>query len=92
MDIQQVLTSRGKQYGNFLHDATICQELKDVIWKYIPDDLMPDQTQALEMICVKIARILNGNPNYTDSWDDIAGYATLISNRLREGDDSIERL
>ena len=31
------------------------------------------------MIAVKIARILNGDPNHFDSWIDIAGYATLAA-------------
>jgi len=30
------------------------------------------------MILHKIARILNGDPEYSDNWHDIAGYATLI--------------
>jgi hypothetical protein len=35
------------------------------------------------MICHKMARIMNGDPNYVDSWADIAGYATLVANRLK---------
>ena len=26
--------------------------------------------------------IINGDPNYIDSWVDIAGYATLVADRL----------
>lgn len=46
-------------------------------------DLDPDQREALEMIAHKIARILNGDPNYADSWHDVAGYATLVADRLQ---------
>lgn len=35
------------------------------------------------MICHKMARIINGDPNYRDSWDDVAGYATLVAKRLK---------
>jgi hypothetical protein len=35
------------------------------------------------MIAHKIGRILNGDPDYIDSWDDIAGYAKLVADRLR---------
>jgi len=35
------------------------------------------------MIFSKIARILNGDPNHLDSWTDIAGYATLVADRLQ---------
>ena len=34
------------------------------------------------MIACKIARILSGDPNWRDHWDDIAGYATLVAERL----------
>ena len=41
-----------------------------------------DQNEALQMICHKIARIVNGDPDYADSWVDIAGYAKLVADRL----------
>jgi hypothetical protein len=34
------------------------------------------------MITHKISRILNGDPNYDDSWRDIAGYAMLVVKEL----------
>jgi len=40
------------------------------------------QLEAMEMILHKISRISNGDPNYADSWRDIAGYATLVADRL----------
>lgn len=45
--------------------------------------MQDDQKEALEMIASKIARILNGNTNNEDSWRDIAGYATLVADRLK---------
>jgi hypothetical protein len=44
--------------------------------------LAPDQREALAMIANKLGRILNGDPNYADSWMDIAGYAKLVADRL----------
>ena len=41
-----------------------------------------DAAEALDMIQHKIARILNGDPNYIDSWTDIIGYARLVEKRL----------
>ena len=35
------------------------------------------QQEALDMIATKMSRILTGNPNEPDHWDDIAGYAFL---------------
>jgi hypothetical protein len=44
--------------------------------------LADDQQEALDMICHKIGRIINGDPDYADSWHDIAGYAQLVADRL----------
>lgn len=81
--ISQILEDRGKRYGKFVDHARITQELKKVMkatdnWVI----LKPDQVEALEMVAHKIGRILNGDPDYADSWDDIAGYAKLVGDRL----------
>lgn len=79
--IDETLNERGARYGKFDGHAEIAQELKRVIWK--SSDLLDDSKhEALEMIAHKIARILNGDPNYDDSWRDIAGYATLIVKQI----------
>jgi len=84
--ITQTLEERGTRYGKFIGQAEISQHLKQLIWQYAEDrrcELAPDQSEALSMIAHKIARILNGDPNYADSWVDIAGYAKLVSDRLQ---------
>lgn len=81
--IDQVLEERGSRYGEFKNHAEIAQSLKNQIHFYDGwHKLTPDMREALEMICHKMARILNGDPNYADSWTDIAGYATLVEKRL----------
>lgn len=82
-DITTTLTERGSRYGKFKDHARISQELKAVMhgrsgW----DRLKPDQREALDMVQHKVARILNGDPDYADSWVDIAGYAKLVADRL----------
>lgn len=84
--IDQTLNERGERYGTFKNHAAIAQELKRAIFRHMdqvshvePD---ADQLEALEMICHKIARIVNGDPDYADSWVDIAGYAKLVADRL----------
>lgn len=47
------------------------------------ESLSSDKKEALEMIAHKIARILNGDPNYADSWHDIVGYAKLVEDSLQ---------
>ena len=87
MNINATLEERGKKYGEFKDHAHISQRLKHIINVNLRDrgkSLDYDQHEALEMICHKIARIINGDPDYADSWVDIAGYATLVANRLEE--------
>lgn len=84
-DINTTLTERGKRYGTFKDHAEISQGFKELLVVIVEDrktDLACDQREALDMIFHKIARILNGDPNYADSWHDIAGYAQLVADRL----------
>jgi hypothetical protein len=81
--VDAVLDERGARYGKFITHAEITQLLKCVIFNSRDDlELAADQREALEMICHKIGRIINGDPNYADSWLDIAGYAKLVADRL----------
>lgn len=83
--ITQVLEERGSRYGNFLDHARITYRLKNVAHGFAAEKgkiFDPDQAEALDMIFHKIGRILNGDPNYADSWIDIAGYAKLVADRL----------
>ena len=82
-DIHTTLQERGNRYGAFSGHALITQNLKDSMrdtrnWSTLDDS----KKEALEMIAHKIGRILNGDPNYADSWVDIAGYAQLIVDQL----------
>jgi hypothetical protein len=81
-DITQTLQERGQRYGVFTRHAEISQQLKQVIEGYQTKVLAADQQEALDMICHKIGRIINGDPDYADSWHDIAGYAQLVADRL----------
>lgn len=84
-DITSTLEERGNRYGDFLGHAKITQKLKKRMratkkWK----SLSADKKEALEMIAHKIGRILNGDPDYKDSWVDIEGYAHLVSATLKD--------
>ena len=46
--------------------------------------LRDDQKEALEMVVHKIGRILNGDPDYQDSWTDIIGYTRLVEVDLEQ--------
>ena len=86
-DIKAMLAGREARYGSFEGHARISQDLKEVMHERSGwDRLKPDQREALEMVQHKVARILNGDPTYADNWIDIAGYATLVANRLEKGE------
>lgn len=83
-DVQDLLSERGKEYGDYRTNATLSQALKDVMhsapaW----NKLSLDKKESLEMIALKISRILNGNSNSYNGWSDIIGYATLIAITLK---------
>lgn len=82
--IDEVLNERGTRYGAFPEHARITQELKQIMWlspKWA--HLTYAQREALEMVAHKIGRILNGDPNYLDSWVDIVGYTQLVVDQLK---------
>ena len=83
--IEEILEERGKRYGSFEDHSVISQSLKNVM-KVTSNynKLTQDKKEALEMIQHKIARILNGDPEYKDSWVDIAGYSKLIADTLKD--------
>jgi hypothetical protein len=84
-DVDAILDSRAKDYGKFIEGAEIMQMLKRVVHNYIEKRGTPlafDQREAIDMIIHKLGRIINGNPDKVDHWVDIAGYATLVAERL----------
>jgi hypothetical protein len=91
--IEQILKDRGSVYGDFGDNAAMAQDLKGLIKKWQPTKyaMSIEQAEALDMISTKLSRIVTGDPSYPDNWDDIAGYATLIANRLRGNNDSITK-
>ena len=85
-DVDAILNERATTYGRFVDVAEIAQEIKATIRigdTNRSEDLPADQIEALDMIASKIARILSGDSDYADSWIDIAGYATLVAERIK---------
>ena len=84
-NVNDMLKGREGRYGSFEGHAKIAQDLKAVMQERSGwDNLAPDQKEALEMVQHKIARILNGDPNYIDNWVDLVGYSQLVVNRLEK--------
>ena len=84
--VEETLNERAKDYGTFRDSAALMQGIKRLLADHAAKHdktFADDQWEALEMIVHKIGRIVNGNPDKVDSWVDIAGYATLIADRLQ---------
>jgi len=90
--IEDVLKDREKVHGKYSTHSVVSQRLKYLIRSQdIFDGLPYSQRESLEMICHKIARILNSTDDNFDSWFDIAGYSMLIVNELERGRNDKER-
>lgn len=77
-DVKNILSEREKTHGSFADVASMSQQLKAAMsmsknWLV----LNSAQREALEYIAMKMARILSGDRNYRDHWQDIGGYAKL---------------
>ena len=85
-DVDAILNERAATYGSFISVALFAQEMKEVIRSALDEQnvtLQADHQEALDMIASKIARIITGDSHHRDSWLDIAGYATLVADRIQ---------
>lgn len=80
--IQQILNERNSTHGHWKKQACAAYMIREAIEDNVAKTLRPYQSEALNMIIVKISRIISGDPNIQDHWEDIAGYATLVAKEL----------
>lgn len=87
--VDEIVKARGGTtgpYGLFYNNASTAQAIKELLrsgqsW----DKLDVDEKEALDLIILKVSRIITGNdPHYIDNWDDIQGYAKIVADRLRQ--------
>ena len=87
---EEILTERGKDYGDFGRQAFFQAQLKLTLKLALSEQAtrtgrVPNAAEeaAMEMICVKLSRLAYGNIHHLDSWQDISGYAELVVNLLK---------
>lgn len=73
----KLTAERGTTHGPAALQFKTAQDFKNVIRSAAGSSTSPVQLEALEMIAVKMSRILHGNSGEPDHWDDIMGYAHL---------------
>lgn len=85
MSIHDILDERHQTHGTFHEVADVSVGLRHMLLCVLMEkkkNLPCDQEEALVHICTKMSRVVNGNNNHVDNWRDIAGYATLVADRL----------
>lgn len=83
--VETMLSERKKTHGNFRGHARCTQRLKSVLrdeLEIMGKTLTMEQQEALDMIFHKIGRMVAGDANFIDHWDDLAGYSTLVAKIL----------
>lgn len=82
--VDATLSQRQSQYGCYEDVAHVTQQILSALRVGNYDELPAPMKESLHMIASKMARIVNGDPEYLDNWHDIGGYAKLIE-KLIEG-------
>lgn len=92
LDAAKLTDERGSTHGPADEQFRTAQEFKEVIrrahnnrQKLGLGPIDPIQLEALEMDSVKSSRILWGNPNEPDHWDDKMGYSHLGKTKGKNG-------
>jgi hypothetical protein len=80
-----ILEEREVTHGDFEMKSIWIQEImENLVGLDSWENMSADQRESIHMILVKLSRIIYGNYDHVDHWDDIAGYATLVSERLNK--------
>jgi hypothetical protein len=86
----EVLNEREATHGDYAVTARVATELKASFIAGVGragkvPDVAKDSVwmESANIICTKLARIASGDHNCKDTWKDIAGYANLVSERLK---------
>jgi len=82
---QELINTRAGTHGEYSENSAATWDMMRILmgqsnWPILDDT----KRHACYMIVHKLSRILAGNPNEPDHWNDIAGYATLASDRCTE--------
>ena len=84
---QALLNERATTHGSFRDNARIAQALKNS-FRACPgwERMGPVHRESLDLIALKLARILSGKFDNAEHWIDISGYAQLVVNTLADSD------
>lgn len=80
---EQLLAERRTTHGEYSDHARCTQNIMRAMMSEKNWDTLSDiQKESMHMFAHKMGRIATGDPDIHDHWDDIAGYAKLVSDRI----------
>lgn len=86
-NVNETLDKRGEVYGNFGQGVSLEAEILSLIngrhYAHHGIDMPIWYEVAISKIVMKLSR-LAVSPMHADSWHDIAGYAVLVEQHLKE--------
>lgn len=90
-EIDDLLKDRGSRYGDFGVQSQTAQAIREAFkdslnWEVLP----PYMREGLDLVAVKISRMLCGDFMYMDNVVDIIGYMTLVKTEMEKEHARIE--
>lgn len=83
---EDLLAQRKTTHGEYSEHARCTQAIMGALQRERGWDGLPDIVkESLHMFAHKMGRVVTGNWTVKDHYDDIAGYAVLVSQRLEDG-------
>ena len=78
MQTTDLLQTRQSTHGDFHENAIYAQQLR-ALFRTSPKwpQIHPVQREALDNLATKLSRILSGQAECRQHWEDVAGYAHL---------------
>lgn len=85
--VNHVIDAREASHGPYREQAMFAQLLKGMLRRHKNWEKLPgEQRESLEMVMLKVSRIMSGTGNEPDHWIDMSGYSMLIFNLMTTGD------
>lgn len=86
MTIEKTIESRKNTHGSWQLGAKVAQDLKRTIKSHMTESGPHTDSvmEGIDRICMKLSRIAVGDATEPDHWHDIAGYATLVENDIKQ--------
>jgi hypothetical protein len=85
-ETRQLLEARPKTHGDFAPGAKFVQTVMRAAQESPSWGQMTDvQKECFHHIAQKLQRVVCGDPDFADHWDDVAGYAKIAVREINRG-------